>query len=258
VLVAQPGPVAVPPAGDGAVERVRERSGKEDADEEGAMTHGEAPVKIVSGDLTLRRPPTPKGCTAFRPWPPLDAGEAGRHHVEMHTLHRLAVALTLALALLAPGAALNAQLRPDPVFAPGGARWTPIVGPRFGWSVMESSPVLGAQVRLPLPIPVVRPSITAGGDLVFQSGLREAQGTLDLTTGAFVPLYVGGGPALLNTIFEDAPERQTRTGYSLVAGLRGGRIGPFFAEIEFRWIRVAERKPRFFTISLGYPLLGGR
>jgi hypothetical protein len=164
--------------------------------------------------------------------------------------------IVFALALLAPRV-LPAQLLPDPA-GPGGGRWTPILGPRLGWSMLDSSPALGAQIRLPLPIPNVRPSITAGGDVLFQSGLTEAQGTLDVTSSAFVPLYFGGGPALFNTIFEDAPERQTKPGFSLVAGIRGGRIGPLLAELEFRWTRVDERRPRFITIALGYPLMGGR
>jgi hypothetical protein len=165
------------------------------------------------------------------------------------------IVLVLALALLAPP--VSAQLLPDPV-GPAGGRWTPIVGVRLGWSMLDSSPAVGAQLRLPLPIPTVRPSITAGGDVLFQSGLREAQGTLDVTTGAFAPLYLGGGPAIFNTVFNDSPERQTKPGFSLVAGFRGGRIGPLLAELEFRWTRVAERRPRFITIALGYPLLGGR
>jgi opacity protein-like surface antigen len=167
------------------------------------------------------------------------------------------VMAALATLLLAPAAA-GAQLRPGPGgFGPGGARWTPFVGPRFGWSMLESSPSLGAQLRVPVPIPVVRPSITAGGDLVFQSGLRETQGTADLTTGVFTPLFVGGGPAVVNTIFEDASAKQTKTGFSIVAGVRGGRIGPLAVELEFRWMRVAERKPRFMMFSLAYPLRAG-
>ena len=163
-----------------------------------------------------------------------------------------------AATLLAPGT-VRAQLRPGPGgFGQGGRGWTPIVGPRLGWSIRDSSPSLGARLRVPLPIPIIRPSIAAGGDLVFQSGLHEWQGTGDITLGVFAPLYFGGGPAVLNSVFEDAPGRQTKTGYTVVGGVRRGRTGPLLMELEFRWIRVAELQPRFLMISFGYPLLGGR
>lgn len=168
----------------------------------------------------------------------------------------LCAALTLAQLALAPAPA-RAQLLPGPGFG-GGPRWTPVAAARLGWSLRDSSPLVGAQLRLPVPIPVLRPSVTFGGDLIFQSGLIERQGTADVTLGVFAPLYVGAGAAVLNSVFEADAPRETKTGFSVVAGLRGGRVGPLSTELEFRWMRVAELRPRYLSFTLGYPLLGGR
>jgi hypothetical protein len=184
---------------------------------------------------------------------PLDAATAERHHFRMPSLRSLAAGL--ALALLAPVGA-SAQLLP-PGVGPGGPAFNPIAGARLGWSIRDSSPALGGQLRLALPIPLLRPAVTVGGDVVFQTGLRELQGWADVTTGLLRPLYIGGGPAVLNSVFEDSLERQTKTGYTLVAGIGGGRTGPLVTGFEFRWVRVGGLSPRFLVLTLGYPLLGG-
>jgi hypothetical protein len=161
------------------------------------------------------------------------------------------VLVVLALAALTPVGA-RAQ------FAPGVGSPVrgPIVGARLGWSIRDSSPSAGAQLRVPLPIPLLRPAVSIGGDVIFQSGLRELQGTADLTLGLFPPLYVGGGPAVMNTIFDDSFDRLTKTGFTLVAGVGGGRLGPLLTQFEFRWVRVGGLSPRYLTLTLGYPLLG--
>jgi hypothetical protein len=168
---------------------------------------------------------------------------------------RFARLLTAALALgaLAPAAA-RAQFIPGPVNQ-GGPTRAVIVGPRLGWSIRDSSPALGGQLRVPFPIARVRPAITVGGDVVFQSGLREFQGTADATFGFFAPLYVGGGAAVLNSVFDDGNERATKLGFSVVGGIGGGRVGPFLTQIEFRYLKVDELSPRFITLTLGYPLI---
>jgi hypothetical protein len=70
------------------------------------------------------------------------------------------------------------------------------------------------------------------------------------------PFYVGGGPAVMNSVFEDSLERQTKAGFTLVAGIAGGRTGPLTTGFEFRWVRVGGLSPRFLMLTLGYPLLG--
>jgi hypothetical protein len=95
-----------------------------------------------------------------------------------------------------------------------------------------------------------------GGDFVFHSGLVELQGVADVTSGFLRPIYLGGGPAVLNSVFEDSPERQTKGGFTVVAGLRGGGVGALTTDFSFRLVRVAELHPRYFTLALGYPVFG--
>jgi hypothetical protein len=173
-------------------------------------------------------------------------------------IRRAAVA-PLALVVLALGlapASARAQLLPGFGGAQRGGGLSPVAAARLGWSIRDSSPSAGVQLRLPLPIPALRPAVTVGGDVVFQTGLEEVQGTADLTLGMFAPLYAGGGPALLNSIFGDAADRETKLGFTLVGGIGGGRVGPLLTQLEFRWLRVDELSPRFFMLTLGYPLFG--
>ena len=62
-----------------------------------------------------------------------------------------------------------------------------------------------AELEIPVPIPLLRPVVTPGGDLVFQEGLVERQAMLDVTLGVLRPLYLGGGPAVLSSVFRCAP-----------------------------------------------------
>ena len=188
----------------------------------------------------------------FRARPPLDWRSPARHHFRMPT-RILGTCLLLAAAAFAPPA--HAQFFPQPGAGPAPA-FNPVVGLRLGWSIRDSAPSAGAQLRLALPVPIVRPAIAVGGDVLFQSGLRELQGTADLTTGLIAPLYVGGGAAVMNTVFEDELERRTEVGYSLLAGVGGGRTGVLTTSFEFRWVKVADRSVRLLMLTLGYPLRG--
>jgi hypothetical protein len=159
------------------------------------------------------------------------------------------------LAATALAAPLGAQLLPGPGFGRprvGG----PVLAARAGWSTRDSAPSLGASLTLGLPVPVIRPALDVGGDFVFHSGLVELQGVADVTSSFLRPLYVGGGPAVLNSVFEDSPDRQTKGGFTVVAGLRGGGVGPFTTDFSFRLVRVAELHPRFFMLAIGYPVFG--
>ena len=130
----------------------------------------------------------------------------------------------------------------------------PRVGARAGWSTKDSSPSLGLFLRVAVPVLPMRPALAVAGEAVFhEQGLVERQGTLDLTLGG--GLYAGGGPAVLNTIFGDAVERETKIGYNMVVGVRG-RTGILTTNLEFRWVRVDSRRPAFFIVGLGYPLFG--
>lgn len=169
---------------------------------------------------------------------------------------RNSILLAIALAVGLLPAPTGAQLLPGRgAFVGGGGGWSPILSGRAGWSILDASPSLGAELRLPVPISPLRPAVAIGGDVVFQSGLRERQGMLDVTLGALQPLVLGGGPLVLNSIFHDDPTRRaTKAGFTLVAGVRGGRVGPLTSEISFRLVRVEELHPRFLMLTFGYPL----
>lgn len=164
------------------------------------------------------------------------------------------LAIGLAFSLLPAPA--RAQLLPERGgFDAAGGGWTPTLSARAGWSALDASPSLGAELRLPLPLSPLRPALSVSGDIVFQTGLRERQGMLDVTVGALRPVVLGGGPVVLNSIFHDDPARRaTKVGFTLVAGIRAGRVGPLTSEISLRLIRVEDLHPRFLMLTLGYPL----
>ena len=141
------------------------------------------------------------------------------------------------------------------VGGPGG--WSPTVGTRAGWATKEQSLSLGVSLRVPIPLPVWGPALVVAGDAVFQEmGLVERQATIDLTAEVLRGLYAGGGPAVLNTFFEEeGVNRETKVGYTLVGGIRG-RVGLLASSLEVRWVRVDARKLRFFMFGLSYPILG--
>jgi hypothetical protein len=188
---------------------------------------------------------------------PLDGPTAARQHVRMRSQLRFVLASTVALVVLglALAAPVGAQLLPGPGFGRprvGG----PILAGRVGWSSRDSAPSLGASLTLGLPVPVIRPALDVGGDFVFHSGLVELQGVADVTSAFLRPLYLGGGPAVLNSVFEGSTARQTKAGFTLVAGVRGGFAGPLQTDLSFRLVRVGELHPRYFMLALGYPLFG--
>ena len=166
-----------------------------------------------------------------------------------------------ALALVLLGAALPdplaAQLGGGPILEGGPSRgWLPSVGVRGGFDYRNTDVSIGALLRLPVPVPLVPLAITGGGDLVFHDNLTDRQGMVDLTAEVF-GISVGGGPVWLNTVFDevDAP-RETRTGYTLLAGFHG-RGAPFGTDLEFRWVFVDDIEPRYimlaFTFTPGAP-----
>jgi hypothetical protein len=165
----------------------------------------------------------------------------------------LGAVILLALALLPERAA--AQLGGVPGFGGGGPSWSPFVGVRGGWAIKDESPSLGAYLELPIPIPLLRPTLAAGGDLLFQEGLRERLATLDLTVHVQSSLYAGGGPAVMDTYFGASTTREREVGFTLVAGIRG-RVGRLSNNLEIRTVRVDSRKPTLIMFGLSYPLFG--
>jgi hypothetical protein len=136
-------------------------------------------------------------------------------------------------------------------------RFSPLVAGRAGWMLKDQSPSLGAELIIPIPLPLLRgPTITVSADGLFQNGLTEREAMADLTFNVFPGLFAGGGPAVMNTYFEDSPNaRDTRNGFTLVAGTRG-RAGVVTTTLQVRKMWVDSRKPTILMLSIGYPLLG--
>lgn len=166
--------------------------------------------------------------------------------------------VTVAVAALAviPSTTLAQIGGPGPSIT-GAGGWNPTVGARTGWATKDQSLSLGVFLRVPIPRLVWRPALVVAGDAVFQDGLVERQATVDLTAEVLRGIYAGGGPAVLNTFFEsEGGTRETKAGYTLVAGLRG-RVGLLASRLEVRWVGVGSRKLQFFMFGLSYPILGG-
>jgi hypothetical protein len=120
--------------------------------------------------------------------------------------------------------------------------------------------VAGGLVRVPLPF-AGRFLVQAAADFTFLSLLTERQFTLDLLYD-FGGLTFGGGPVFRNTVWPGldilpgevlVQDRETRTGYSIVAGLGGplGRDSPWAMGLEFRYTRVEGLRPQPLTVWVG-------
>jgi hypothetical protein len=162
-------------------------------------------------------------------------------------------ALALAALCGALPPSLAGQAPTGPILSDGAPGWLPSVGVRAGLDQRSSDPAVGALVRLPIPVSFLRPAITPGADLVFHDGLTDRQATVDVTIDLF-GISVGGGPVWLNSVYHDeenvALPRETRQGYSLLAGLRSG--GRFGTSIELRWLFVDDLEPRFITLAFTF------
>ncbi|MDT8342302.1 MAG: hypothetical protein RQ751_12380 [Longimicrobiales bacterium] len=175
---------------------------------------------------------------------------------------RSRLAHLLPLLLLAPAAA---AAQPGP--QPGSVPFTLTV--RGGWDIEFDDPVLGAVAYIPTPL-VRGLGIQVAGDLTFLDDLTERQLALDALYD-LGGLRVGGGPVFRNSLWvvdgaggagAEVLERETRTGFSLVAAFGGtpSRDSPWTFGLEFRFIWVDDFRPRPFTFGVGVVpgrLLGG-
>ena len=163
------------------------------------------------------------------------------------------VSALAAVVLAAAAPPLEAQERPASMGGSGGPR--AVAEARLGWDYQSEAPALGAALRFPLF--GARGDIVAGGEAVFRDGLTEAQGHLDAVValgGRSNALVAGGGPVMLSSIFEQDGERETRWGYSLLAGLRQLPADGPGLTLELRWIFVDDLEPAFLTLGVGLPL----
>ncbi|HZD06357.1 MAG TPA: hypothetical protein VE173_15710 [Longimicrobiales bacterium] len=134
------------------------------------------------------------------------------------------------------------------------------IGSRIGMDITDNVLVLGGHLRIPVD-PWQRFELMPGFDFTFQSGLTERQLELDgafFIDGARI-LYLGGGAAFRNTRYLEnrqvLEQRETRTGYSVFAGLHGGTfLDALTTQIEFRWTFVDDFKPRTITLGFDYPI----
>jgi hypothetical protein len=165
---------------------------------------------------------------------------------------KIAGALGLAVVTCLAPPRLAAQGPGGPILqAPGGASgWLPSLGIRAGFDYRNSDPLVGAFLRLPVPITGLRPAITPGFDLVFHDDLTDRQIVVDATVDLFGGLSVGGGPLRLNTIYGDPGDpRETRLGYTLIGGFHN-RGGPFGVDLDFRWVFVEDiEQPRYLMVA---------
>ena len=142
-----------------------------------------------------------------------------------------------------------------------GAGWAPAsVGVRLGYDQAARGEVIGAQLRIPV-IPDGRVELMPGGDITFLTGLRDYGFNLDalfVSGGRRGGVYGGGGLALRNSLFTDEPgaDRETKAGFGLVAGVKGGGPGPFGTQVEFRWIFLPDDDydPRTISLGVNFPL----
>jgi hypothetical protein len=115
--------------------------------------------------------------------------------------------------------------------------------------------LLGGQAHV-LVDPWGRVTLLPNAHFEFRNGVRDWQANAD---AAFMPtrsLYLGGGLAFRNTIYDEELGRETRRGYSLFLGLRAPAVqGRLSAQIEVRWSFISQLRPRTLTVGLNYPVL---
>lgn len=173
---------------------------------------------------------------------------------------RLLLFAALLLGLVPPSEAA-AQLRTEPPEPPSPGRAL-TVGARVGVDIANDGLVLGGQIRIPVD-PWRRVEVMPSASVDFLSGITEMQ--LEADAAVFVDrqrrLYVGGGAAFRNTVYEDTGpeggEREFRTGYSLIAGARTRAGGPldFGTQLQIRYVSVDRFEPLYLTLGLNFPLV---
>lgn len=163
----------------------------------------------------------------------------------------------LALALLVSPA--SAQMRMGGGTSSG---WAPAqIGARFGYDYNSTGSVVGAQLRVPV-IPSGFVEIVPNADITFLTGLKEYQYGVDavfVSGGRRGGIFLGGGVVWRNSIFDDPPNRETKTAPDVVAGVRSGPLfgGNLNSQLEIRWVFLDTAvKPRIFTFGVNFPLWG--
>ncbi len=168
-------------------------------------------------------------------------------------LSGLVVLVTLAAPALA-----HAQ-QPDQSGSAAG--WAPAsLGVRLGFDQAARGEVIGAQLRVPV-LPSGRVELMPSGDVTFLTGLRDYGFNLDavyVSGGRRGGIYLGGGLALRNSLFTSEPDadRETKTAFGAVIGVKGGGPGRLGTQVEFRWIFLPDDDydPRTISLGVNFPL----
>ena len=155
----------------------------------------------------------------------------------------------LALSLAAGAGAVSAQ----PAQA-GQPYMGATIGAHVGVDYLFEGFVIGGQAHLHLD-PWGRIALIPNAEYEIRRGLRDWQANLDASLSPILGVYVGGGVAYRNSIFDEEVGRETIRGYSVFVGYRApplpGRINP---HIELRWSFIGDIRPRMLTVGVNYPL----
>ena len=130
------------------------------------------------------------------------------------------------------------------------------VGAHAGFDMKNDAIVVGAQSHL-IADPWGRIDVIPNMDVTFISGITEYQFNAEAAAVVIPGLYVGGGAAFRNTVYEDSPgaDRETRRGYTLFVGIRPpSRSGGLTTQAELRRTSVDRFRPVTLTVGLNYPL----
>jgi hypothetical protein len=168
--------------------------------------------------------------------------------------------LVLVAVCALPAPALQAQFRAGAQEEQATGWPPPAVGVRVGFDNAQSSPMVGAALRIPV-LPSGWVELLPNADITFLSGFKVYQVNFEavyLTQARRGGFYVGGGVGVRNGIFSadpNGPRRSERT-FSAVAGVRLGGLGRVRPDVEVRWIFQDEqaRDPRVVAAGVSLAL----
>ena len=131
-----------------------------------------------------------------------------------------------------------------------------LAGARVGYDFFTEGLVAGGQLHFLLD-PWGWVDLMPNAEASFSGGAKTWQANADVALTPIRGLYFGGGAAFRNTIYETEGGRETRTGYTIFAGIRSpptrGEINP---QVELRWTFIGDiQRPKTVTVGVNWPLL---
>ena len=129
------------------------------------------------------------------------------------------------------------------------------MGAHVGVDYLFEGFLIGGQAHFLLD-PWGRIALIPNAEYEIRRGLRDWQANLDASVMPVLGVYVGGGVAFRNSIFDEEVGRETVQGWSFFFGYRAPpaprRVSP---HVELRWSFVGDIKPRMLTVGVNYPLV---